>query len=275
MVRSILTGFGFFSGFFYPFVAIKMLWQNKNLWQYLIKPIIINIIVGIVTYILLLNPSLKVYDNFANNLIIRVDQLIDNLPQWLEFLTAIIGAIAILFKGLIFVILLIIIGFIILQFGGILGSPFYGKLSEKIEIFKKGNLEIIEINFLREIWRSILFELKKILLTICLGIPLFFMNFIPGFGNLISLVGGLFITITIICLDFFEATLERKRLSFRQKLKFVWGEFPLTIGFGLACLGLISIPLINLIAIPICVSAGTLLVCDVQNTLCTSRLIND
>jgi len=262
MSKSILTGFGFFSGVFYPFLAIKILWQNKNLWQYLIIPILINIIVGIVTYILFLEPSVKFYDNFANNLIIQVDQLIYNLPQWLEFLTYIIGTIALLFKGLIFVILLIIIGFIILQFGGILGSPFYGKLSEKIEILKKGNLEIIEVNFIREILRAILFELKKILLTICLGIPFFLMNFIPAFGNLISLIGGLSITITIICLDFFDATLERKRLSFREKLKFVWGGFPLTIGFGLVCLGLISIPLINLIAIPICVSAGTLLICD-------------
>ncbi len=262
MSRSIFTGFGFFSGIFYPFLALKMLWQNKTLWQYLIIPIFINIIVGIVSYLLLLDPGIKFYDNFANNLIIRVDQLIDNLPQWLEFLTYIIGAIALFLKGLIFVILLVIIGFIILQFGGLLGSPFYGKLSEKIEILKKGNLEIIEINFFQEIFRAILFELKKILLTICLGIPFFFMNFIPGFGNLISLIGGLSITITIICLDFFDATLERKRLSFREKLKFVWGGFPLTIGFGLTCLGLISIPLINLIVIPLCVSAGTLLICD-------------
>lgn len=262
MIKSILTGFGFFSGVFYPFIALKMLWQNKNLWKYLVIPILINILVGIVTYILLLEPSVNFYDNFANNLIIRVDQLIDNFPEWLEFITYIIVAIAVFLKGLIFVILLMIIGFIILQFGGILGSPFYGKLSEKIEILKKGKLEIIEINFIKEIFRAILFEFKKILLTICLGIPFFLINFIPTFGNLISLIGGLSITLTIICLDFFDATLERKRLSFREKLKFVWGGFPLTIGFGLICLALISIPLINLIAIPICVSAGTLLVCD-------------
>ncbi|WP_330202412.1 EI24 domain-containing protein [Cyanobacterium sp. DS4] len=272
MSRSILTGFGFFSGVFYPFLALKIIWQNKTLWQYLIIPILINILVGITSYILLLNPSLNFYDNFTNNLILRVDQLIDNLPQWLDFLTYIIGAIASFLKGIIIVILLILVGFIILQFGGILGSPFYGKLSEKVEILKKGNLDLIEINIVKEIFRAILFELKKLLFIIVFSIPLFLLNFIPAFGNLISLIGGLSITITIICLDFFDATLERKRLSFREKLKFVWGGFPLTTGFGLICLALISIPLVNLIAIPICVSAGTLLICE-YNTLRNNRNI--
>ncbi|MTF38542.1 EI24 domain-containing protein [Cyanobacterium aponinum] len=262
MSRSIVTGFGFFSGVFYPFLALKIIWQNKTLWRYLIIPILINILVGIISYILLLNPSLNFYDNFTNNLILRVDQLIDSLPQWLEFLTYIISAIASFLKGIMIIILLILVGFVILQFGGILGSPFYGKLSEKIEILKKGNLDLIEINIVREIFRAILFELKKLLFIIVFSIPLFLLNFIPAFGNLISLIGGLSITVTIICLDFFDATLERKRLSFREKLKFVWGGFPLTTGFGLICLALISIPFVNLIAIPICVSAGTLLICD-------------
>ncbi len=97
-----------------------------------------------------------------------------------------------------------------------------------------------------------------------ISIPLLLSNLIPALGNLFSLFGSLTLTMTIVCLDFFDAVLERRRLKFKQKLKFVIQGFPSTIGFGLVCLGLISIPLLNLIAIPICVSAGTLFVCDVH-----------
>lgn len=262
MSKENLKKFTFFTGIGYPLLAIKFIANHKQLWQYLIIPIIINICVGISTYILLLNPSLKLFDSLTNNIIISVDKAIDRLPEWSNILIAILLFISQIFKVILFFILLIIIGFIIVQFGSILGSPWYGKLSEKLEILYTGKLEIVEVNIVQEIFRAILFELKKLLLIIVVSVPLFLLNFIPAMGNLISLVGGITLTTTIICLDFFDATLERKRLHFREKLKFVWGKLPTTAGFGLICLTLISIPLLNLIIIPLCVSAGTLLVCD-------------
>ncbi|BAQ60274.1 sulfate transporter [Geminocystis sp. NIES-3708] len=262
MTRQILTGFGFFSGISYPFLAVKFLAVNKKLWKYLIIPIIINFAVGITTYILLLKPSLKLFDSVTNDIIIWIDKVIDKLPEWSNLLIYIIVFVSLLLKISLFILLLFIIGFIITQFGSILGSPWYGKLSEQLEILNTGKLEIIEINIFYDIFRAILFELKKIVLIIIISLPLFLLNFIPSIGNIISLIGGITLTITIICLDFFDAILERKRLHFRQKLNFVRQGFPTTAGFGLICLILISVPLLNLIIIPICVSGGTLLVCD-------------
>jgi CysZ protein len=262
MTRQIFTGFGFFTGISYPFLAIKFLAENKKLWLYLIIPIIINFAVGISTYILLLKPSLNLFDSLTNDIVIWVDKAIDKLPEWSNFLIYIIIFISLLLKVTLFILLLIIIGFIITQFGSILGAPWYGKLSEQLEILRTGKLEIIELNIFEDIFRAILFELKKILLILVISLPLFLLNFIPAVGNITSLTGGIILTITIVCLDFFDATLERKRLSFRQKLKFIRQGFPTTAGFGLICLTLISVPLLNLIIIPICVSAGTLLVCD-------------
>ncbi len=262
MVRQIVTGFGFFTGISYPFLAVKFLAENKKLWQYLIIPIIINFAVGITTYILLLKPSLKLFNIITNNIVIWVDKAIDKLPDWSNFVIYIIIFLSLLIKVILFILLLIIIGFIMTQFGSILGSPWYGKLSEQLEILRTGKLEIIEYNIFHDIFRAILFELKKLLLITAISVPLFLFNFIPSVGNLVSLIGSISLTTTIICLDFFDAILERKRLNFRQKLKFVQQGFPTTAGFGLMCLTLISIPLLNLIIIPLCVSAGTLLVCD-------------
>ncbi|MBL1211095.1 EI24 domain-containing protein [Geminocystis sp. GBBB08] len=262
MTRQILTGFGFFIGISYPFLAVKFLAENKKLWQYLIIPIIINFAVGVTTYILLLKPSLKLFDSITNELVIGADNAIDKLPEWSFFLIYIIIFFTTLLKVTLFILLLIVIGFIITQFGSILGSPWYGKLSEQLEILRTGKLEIIELNIFSDIFRAILFELKKLFLIIILSLPLFLFNFIPMVGNIVSFLGSISLTMTIICLDFFDATLERKRLRFREKLKFVRKGFPTTAGFGLICLTLMSIPFLNLITIPICVCAGTLLVCD-------------
>ncbi|MGL6337576.1 MAG: EI24 domain-containing protein, partial [Waterburya sp.] len=92
--------------------------------------------------------------------------------------------------------------------------------------------------------------------------PLLVINFFPGVGTLISTIGSLILTTTIVCLDFFDSCLERRRLQFRQKLSIVLKSLPASGSFGLICLGLISIPLVNLITIPLCVASGTLFICD-------------
>jgi len=261
-MRKIISSFGFFTGIFYPLKAIQFFLKYKNLWQYLIVPIGINILVGIITYWLILEPSLNILDSLFNNLAITIENFIANLPTWLNFIVSLTLLFGQIVRVILILILLATIGFIIAQFGSILGSPWYGKLSEKIEIIELGELELIEVNVIQDILRAILFELKKIVLMIIVAIPLFLLNFVPSIGNLISLIGGFSLTIVIICLDFFDAMLERKRLKFREKLKFVFARFPASAGFGIVCLGLISIPLLNLIIVPLCVSAGTLLICD-------------
>jgi CysZ protein len=62
----------------------------------------------------------------------------------------------------------------------------------------------------------------------------------------------------IACLDFFDPALERRRLAFRRKLGVIRRGLPASAGFGLVCFGLVSVPLVNLLAIPLCITAGTL-----------------
>ncbi|MFM2429344.1 MAG: hypothetical protein RLZZ511_557 [Cyanobacteriota bacterium] len=182
------------------------------------------------------------------------------LPRWL--LNAPLAIVEFLLRIVLTIVLLLITGFIFLQFGFIIGAPFYGKLSEAVERMKTGSVEIIEINPVREIARATLYELKKLTLFIGLGLPLLLLNLLPGLGTAIATIGTLSLSCTLVCLDFFDATLERRRLKFRQKLGIVRRSFPASGGFALVCFGLVSIPLINLIGIPLCVMAGTLFCCD-------------
>ena len=89
------------------------------------------------------------------------------------------------------------------------------KLSEKLEELRTGQVQIVEVGFFRDIGRAILFEVKKLLLLLGTGVPLFLLHWLPGIGTFVATVGGITITATITCLDFFDGPLERRRLRFR------------------------------------------------------------
>jgi CysZ protein len=261
-MRQILTGFGFLSGASYPFRTFGIFWRNPRLFSYIIVPILLNFSLGIFLYSTLLFLGWQGKEVLNKNLTQSLAALVANLPSWLGFLDNLLLGIGELLELLLAVLLFILTGFVLVQFGAILGAPWYGKLSEQLERLRLGQLSIIEIGFLRDIGRAILFEIKKLVLVIVVGLPLLLLNFFPGIGTLISTLGGIFLTSTIICLDFLDAPLERRRLAFREKLRAIFHSLPASAGFALICLVLISIPLLNLLTIPLCVAAGTLFSCD-------------
>ncbi|WAL60787.1 EI24 domain-containing protein [Thermocoleostomius sinensis] len=186
-----------------------------------------------------------------------------HLPLWLKALPDWgVAAFIWLLRGLLTLVLLFVTGFIFLQFGVLLGAPWYGKLSEEIEMLRTGQMVLIEVNPAVEIGRAVFYELRKLGLTIGIGLPILLLGLFLGPGTGVATIGGITLASMITCLDFLDAAVERRRPSFRQKLGVVFRSLPASASFGLVCLGLVSIPLVNLLAIPVCVAAGTLFFCD-------------
>lgn len=261
-LKKILGGFGTLNGATYPFKALITFIKNPRLIKYIAIPILVNIVVAIALYSGLLYFGWQIVDGVQGDVNVWLNQLITNLPQWLGFLTYLVSGLIVIVRFLLIVILLIATGFLLTQFGVLLGAPWYGQLSEQLEKHCTGKVELIELNIVSDLSRAILYELKKLVLIALIGIPLLLVNFFPGIGTIISSVGSLILTTTIVCLDFFDSCLERRRFKFRQKLGVVFKSLPASGSFGLVCLGLISIPLLNLITIPLCVASGTLFICD-------------
>jgi CysZ protein len=262
MILHTLSGCGLLTGASYPFRILIFFKQNSSLWSYIIIPLILNLILGIFFYLQLLRWEAEVFQILTLKGMTWLNQIVLNLPYWLQNLDIIFIFLIEFFKLLLGLILLVLTGFILAQIGFLLGMPWYSKLSEKIESIKLGKITIIEVDFLTEIKRALLYELKKIILLVFIGLPLFLCNFLPGFGTLVATIGGLSLTAILTCLDFWDQPLERRRLRFRDKLGLIAKSFPSSAGFGYMCLLLISIPLLNLVTIPLCVAAGTLFVCD-------------
>ena len=188
------------------------------------------------------------------------------LPSWASAGGFTIPVLDWLLRILLGIALLLITAFLQVQFGVVLGAPWYGMLSEQMEKIRVGKLPSPEPLSLRTIFRdirrSLLYELKKLLLGVCIGLPLFVVGFLPPMGSAIAGVGSIALSATLLCLDLFDAPLERRRLSFRTKLGIVRRYLPASGTFGLVCLVLVSIPLLNFLTIPLCVLGGTLFVCD-------------
>ena len=254
----ILSGFGLITGATYPFRALVTFLRNPRLWQYIAIPILVNLVVAIALYSGLLLFGFHIVEDVTLDVSRWLDNIIVNLPAWLGFLDYATVGLSFLLRLLLILVLLVATGFLLTQFGVLLGAPWYGQLSEQLEKLCTGKVEIVEVSIFKDIGRAILFELKKLVLIAVVGIPLFLLNFIVGIGTLGSTIGSLTLTVTIVCLDFLDSPLERRRLPFRQKLSIVFRSLPASASFGIVCLGLISIPLLNLFTIPLCVASGTL-----------------
>jgi CysZ protein len=238
----------FVAGLGYPFRALGVLRRNPDLWGFVVIPILINIAVGVLLYAGLLLAGLR-----------WIEATTAGLPAWA-------APLAWLLQLLLGIALFIATGYVLVRFGVVLGSPFYGQLSERLEERLTGAAPPAEplsaAGIARDLIRALLYELKKLALVVAVLLPLLLVGLIPVAGQVLVVIGQILLGALITCLDFLDSPLERRRLRFRAKLGMVRRGLPATAAFGLICLGLVSIPLINLLAIPLCVSAGTLLFCE-------------
>ncbi|MGB8700873.1 MAG: EI24 domain-containing protein [Thermosynechococcaceae cyanobacterium] len=253
---------GLIAGGTYPFRALLLFGRKPIFLTYLFFPLLLNIGLGIGLYWSIFRPSWQWINGELKDFSAQLVQWVSALPPWLGFLDEVGVGLGWVFRLILSIGLFLVIGVLLAQFGTLLGAPWYGKLSEKIEQLKTNQLTVIEVGVVQDILRALQFELKKLGLLATVGGICLLANGLPGVGSIVGTVGGIALGTTLVCLDFLDSPLERRRLAFRQKLGLILGTLPATASFGLSCLFLVSIPLLNLVTIPICVAAGTLFFCD-------------
>ncbi|NEO85832.1 MAG: hypothetical protein F6J87_16500 [Spirulina sp. SIO3F2] len=253
---------GLVRGATYPLRAFNLVRRSPRLLQFFIVPWLVNAGVGGLLYASLFLRTWRGLRLFIDLLEQQVEDWLLNLPHWLRFIEAIVLFFAHVVQWGLVLGLLLVIGMLVLQFGTLIGAPWYGKLSEEIERTQLGTATTIEVGIVQDIGRALWFEVKKLVVWASVGIVLLLFNGIPGVGTAISSVGWVSLTALIACLDFLDGPSERRRLRFRQKLRIVARSLPASASFSLVCCVLLSIPLVNLLTIPLCVTAGTLFWCD-------------
>jgi CysZ protein len=265
VVKVVKAPIGLVAGATYPLQALFYLLRNPSLLGYVLIPIAVNLVFGIALYVGLLRPGLREAQALALNLDSRLDRLVADFPRWLNWLGFLGDGLGVVLSGLLVLLLFLLTGLLLVQFGVILGAPWYGQLSEQLEKRRLGGLPPLEsggLPIVQDIWRALAYELKKLVLAGSLAFGFFLLNFVPGIGTIVASMGWIAIAALIVCLDFLDAPLERRRLRFRDKLRIILESLPASASFALVCLTAVSIPIVNFVTIPLCVAGGTLFFCD-------------
>jgi CysZ protein len=145
----------------------------------------------------------------------------------------------------------------------ILASPFLDRLAERVEAIELG-VPLAEgdtglLGSVSEVFRSVREEIRKTVFFLAVIGGLTAIGFaIPG-AQLVTGPAILAFAIFFLPLDYASYTLDRRRLSFREKRRWLASNKPEVVGFGVAACLICAVPVVNFFAIPTLVVGGTLL----------------
>jgi CysZ protein len=236
----------FLSGANYFLRGIKLVVQPK-LRRFILAPLIINTLVFTTAIWLGIN---------------RFDALKDQLlPQGSSWWIEIAGAVMWVFFA---AVVLLILFFTFTVAANIIGAPFNGLLSEKVEGYISGE-QLRNSGGIREIFssipKSVLSELKKILYFLFLGMLVLILLLIPGAGIISPIVWALF-TSWMLALEYIAYPMENHGLFFSQARKELRKKRMLAFGFGIAVMIVTMTPVVNFLVMPAAVAGATVMWAD-------------
>ena len=145
----------------------------------------------------------------------------------------------------------------------VLAAPFHDALSARVERIVTGALDDRSspgvAGVLRDGLRSVREELRRLAFFAAVAGPLLVLGLLVPGAQLVSGPALFTFTLFFLPLDYASYTLDRRRLDFRAKRRWLLARPPVMLGFGLAAFLACAVPLLNLLAMPLLVVAGTLL----------------
>jgi CysZ protein len=140
-----------------------------------------------------------------------------------------------------------------------IGDPFYERISQRVEAGFGGVPDEVEVPWYRSLRRSIADSARLLLVSLSIGIPLFFAGLVPVLGQtavpvLAAAVGGWFLAVELT-----GAPFGRRGLRLPQRRAMLRAHRPLTLGFGMAVFVCFLVPFGAILIMPAAVVGGTLL----------------
>ena len=181
---------------------------------------------------------------FANH---QLDRWLANFPHWLAVVAETVGSSLVAIATLLFCYILF------LPLVGIVSGPFRDAMTMHTEKLVCGTVTDEGLSFWASLWeivKAIGLQLGILVLLVGVSIAL------PAVGTLPSLAIAIFLT----TLDMVDPALGVRGYPLKRKLGFVRQNFSLLFGFGLVTFFVFTVPLLNLLILPVATTGGTLLV---------------
>ena len=247
---------GFLRGLTYPFRGALFVLQRPATWGRAAVPAVIN---GL---LLVLCVGLAMF--FLDELrALLLPERLENLEGW---------------QGTTITVLATIVSFVLCTLAAVvvalitaaaLAGPFAEYLSERIEDLYRGELPDEEPFSLatlgKDIVRGIAGALGRLAIFGTVYVPLLLASFLPVIGIVFA---GLTIVYSafFLAMNFADPVLERRKWNLPAKLRWARANLAAWLGFGLACFGVMFIPVANLLITPALVAGGSLMFVDEGET---------
>ncbi len=188
----------------------------------------------------------------------QIDTLLEQyLPSWLDWLEFLLWPLLIIAS-------LLVVFFAFTLVANILGAPFNGVLSEKIEerlTQQKVSSNEGYLDLLRGARIGISNELRKLFYLAIRVLPLLILFIIPGLNMFAPFLWFIF-GAWLLAIEYLDYPMGNRNLSFKQQLTLLKEKRFLCLGFGMALVFMTITPILNFFAMPVGVAAATALWID-------------
>ncbi len=234
-----------------PFYILRgglFIWNHRGLWKYAAAPVAISTVVLGVAYYLL-------YHFF----LVTLGGVIGTQWYWqvLYYVALVAGA----------VLMLVVFFFVFNIVASTIAEPFNELIAEKTEQLVTGTFNDTPFSFvqlIKDSSRGLAHTLRILGTYLGLLVSALLLWVIPGIGGILFTGATILLSSYMFSYEYLSYPMDRRRFTFRDKRRFLRSRWRSTLGFGLGCAAVASVPLVNLLLIPAAVTGATLLFLELQ-----------
>lgn len=229
----------FLRGFNYAFSGLRWI-SHRRLRVFVLVPLVINIVLFATAIVW----GGRRFDTMMDNLLVR-------LPEWLGWLAWL--------AWLLFALAVVLIGFYAFTLvANLIGAPFNGLLSERVEELTRGSVSESPHSLWREIVAAPVGEIKKLAYFVLWAIPMLVVFVIPVIQVAAPAIWFVFMS-WMLALEYADYPLGNRGLRFSSQRRCLGRHRGIALGFGTGMTVLTLVPVLNFVAMPAGVIGATLL----------------
>ncbi len=236
----------FVAGFGLPLQAVRLFMRRPKLLMWAIVPASINLVLFVVAVVLLVKTGSRLLSSAWSRpeIVAGADWFFWSL--WWTLFAVMIAAVVVLSY------------FLVLMVGSLIASPFNDVLSKRVEQALTGQVVEADGSGVADWLESVVGTLKTFFSNLLIIVPLFGLNLIPVVGSLVYVVLAALVSSFFLVMDYAGSPLDRRNVSFREKVRLIVANKDFSGGFGAGAWLLMFVPFVNLVAMPVLVVAGTI-----------------
>lgn len=150
--------------------------------------------------------------------------------------------------------------------GNMASAPFYDVIAGTVEARELGTKDedFALSRVFADAWLSIQHSAVALVLYLVVIVLLLALNLVPVVGSVLNAVLGPLVTVFFVAREVMDVPLSRRRLCFRDKLRYLSdNRWPIG-GHGAVVSLFLLIPLANLVITPLAVLGAALVFCDIE-----------